>query len=223
MRSNSRTQVAIATRNKRPFPDVSTTGRYGMIVISSPLRHNRETVSLRPLDNGRQSGEYRRSFVRRNHLARCFAFQRADIRTADQPISRSRADGFDLRFAYKRSGDRFPFWGGGLGTARPTIAGRLSYLGTRRFHRNRPTDWGCGGLGTARTPPSGPFGLAGAGGIPTERRYLNTSEPFSNSGVGTQNKTKIQKRPVVAGLENGFFLRIARIRRPTGRFAKRSR
>ena len=191
MRSNSRTQVAIATRNKRPFPDVSTTGRYGMIVISSPLRHNRETVSLRPLDNGRQSGEDRRSLFRRNHLARCFAFQRADIRTADQPISRSRADGFDLRFAYKRSGDRFPFWGGGLGTA--------------------------------RTPPRGPFGLACARGIPTERRYLNASEPFSNSGVGTQNKTKIQKRPVVAGLENGFFSRIARIRRPTGRFAKRSR
>ena len=136
-----------------------------MIVISSPLRHNRETVSLRPLDNGRQSGEDRRSLFRRNHLARCFAFQRADIRTADQPISRPRMDGLDLRFAYKRSGDRFPFWGGGLGTA--------------------------------RTPPSGPFGLAGARGIPTVARRNGA---FLNCGVATVGSVVARPLETPSGL-----------------------
>ena len=99
-------------------------------------------------------------------------------------------------------------------TANPTPQssfGQLASLMTKT--KGEGEQWNvrpsCGAVGTPRTPPSGPFGLAGARGIPTERRYLNASEPFSNSGVGTQNKTKIQKRPVVAGLENGFFSRIA--------------
>ena len=75
------------------------------------------------LSAGRAKGE-ERSNLRRNHLAMGVALERADIRTTDQPTSRTRADGQNPRFAYKRSGDRFPAWGGGLGTARPTVAGR---------------------------------------------------------------------------------------------------
>ena len=68
---------------------------------------------------------------------------------------------------------------GGLGTARPTIAGRLSYLGTRRFHRNRPTERG----GSCPT-------VAGRNGA------------FLNCGVATVGS-------VVATLRKDLFLRIA--------------
>ena len=102
------------------------------------------------LSAGRAKGE-ERSNLRRNHLAMGVALERADIRTTDQQISRTRADGQNPRFAYKRSGDRFPAWGGAAVSSKPPYrAGQRLSARARTVRCCANASWAKRSCGVAR-------------------------------------------------------------------------